>query len=602
MRSLRRARLRHKVEAHRSRLRVVAAAQRGIFADGVDADRVLLSVATWALAIADCDVAIIAIPDGNELVYRSVVGGDSVVVGSRVPIAETHTGRCLVTNLPIVFADPDAGGSSLAVPLLSADPAIPVGVLQVNSTRPRAFDNDDVVALTVVAQIARKALTESAVLAELQTSEARYRTLVDHLPETAVMVFDTDLRLEMVAGPGTRTWRYAERNVTPGLLLEQIVSPGELALLRPHYQAALDGAGSRLDYRSVLGLDLEVDAAPMVDSDGEIRHVLVMVADVTARKAVDRALRIAEQHYRTAFDAAPVGMAQQSLTGEFQSVNRALCELIGYTPEELIGLSHEAVTDPGGHEQASATLRSMIDDDLGTWSSDGQLIHSDGHKVWVNQSTIVVRDLHGAPTHLLSHYLDITDRKQLDSQLRHLAEHDPLTGLHNRRSFEVELGLLAASIVRNGPSGALLVLDLDHFKLVNDTLGHSAGDELIVSLADVLRRRLRSTDVIARLGGDEFAVLLASTTAEHAQLVANGLLEAIREEVRVVSNGVPRRLTTSIGIALFDRPGLDPAAVLINADLTMFEAKAAGGDRFAIHRSNGQALRPLSRTSTSPVS
>ena len=237
----------------------------------------------------------------------------------------------------------------------------------------------------------------------------------------------------------------------------------------------------------------------------------------------------------------------------------------------------------------------MIASDQGIWSGEGRLVHASGRVVWVNQSTIVVRDIDGNPSHFLSHYLDITDRKELDSQLKHLAEHDPLTGLYNRRSFEIELDQLAGSIVRNGRTGALLVLDLDNFKHVNDTLGHSAGDELIVSLANVLRRRLRSTDVIARLGGDEFAVLLANTTPEQAQRVAGGLLEAIRDEVRVLSDNIPRRLTTSIGIALFDRPGLDATVVLINADLTMFEAKAAGGDRFAIYRSDEVAANLIAR-------
>ena len=504
--------LRREVAALRTRLDVVAAAQRGIFADGVDADRLFLSIATWALAIVDCDGAFIAVHDGGELVYRSVVGGRAEMLGARLPINTTTTGRAFVTNLPVVSTDADNAGSSVSVPLLSADHSTPVGVLQVNSSRPNAFDNDDVVALTVIAQIARKALTESAVLAALQTSETRYRALVDHLPETAVMIFDRDLVLEMAAGPGTRTWRYTERNVVPGRGLNQFMSVDEVAVVGPHYRSALDGTPSTLTYHSAtLGIDFEVDTVPMPDPDGTIKHALVMVSDVTERRAADEALRIAEQHYRSAFDSAPVGMAQMSVTGVFTAVNHALCEMLGYSTEQLVGQSFTAITKPDGHDRISKTLASMIADDNGIWSSEGRLVHASGRVVWVAQSTIVVRDIAGSPSHFLAHYLDITDRKQFDSQLKHLAEHDPLTGLLNRRSFERELEQLASSIVRNGRSAALLVLDLDHFKQVNDTLGHSAGDELIVSLADVLKRRLRSTDVVARLGGDEFAVIQTGT-------------------------------------------------------------------------------------------
>ena len=173
-----------------------------------------------------------------------------------MPVTGTPAGRCLLTNVPVRSADQPGGGSYLAVPLLSADRAVPVGVLQVVSTKRDAFDDDDVAALTVIAQIARKALTESAVQAALHASEARYRALVDHLPETAVMIFDADMRLEMAAGPGARTWRYEERNVVAGRLLDEFMSVDDSAVLqaplpirartalRPHSSSTLPGSTS----------------------------------------------------------------------------------------------------------------------------------------------------------------------------------------------------------------------------------------------------------------------------------------------------------------------------------------------------------------------
>ena len=399
-------------------------------------------------------------------------------------------------------------------------------------------------------------------------------------------MFDSDLVLESVAGPGARNWRYSERNVIAGWRLSEMMPPDVLAVLQPHYQAALDGHAGTLEYHSNrTGLDFTIDAAPMADASGDISHVLVMISDVTGRRADEEKLRVADQHYRTAFDAAPVGMAHINLNGYFEIVNHALCELVGRTPEQLCAMRYESIVHPDAHARIIETLQNMIEFETPTWTSEGRLIHADGAVVWVSQSTTVVRDSVGTPTHFLAHYQDITDRKQFDSQLRHMAEHDPLTGLQNRRSFERELDSQAASVMCNGPTGALLALDLDNFKQVNDTLGHGAGDEMIVSLADVLRQQLRATDVIARLGGDEFAVILPNTSPVQAQRVAGVLLESIRNHFTARCEDLPRRLTTSIGIAFFDRPGLVGSDVMMHADLTMFEAKEAGGDRYAVHTS-----------------
>ena len=155
-------------------------------------------------------------------------------------------------------------------------------------------------------------------------------------------------------------------------------------------------------------------------------------------------------------------------------------------------------------------------------------------------STTVVRDDGGCPLYFLSHFLDITDRKQFESELQHLADHDSLTGLANRRSFEATLARRVASGGRHRQGGALLVLDLDHFKQINETLGHLAGDELIVSLASLLRRHLRSTEVIGRLGGDEFAVMLPYATREQAERAAS-LIDAVRAESTMLGGTQRRR-------------------------------------------------------------
>ena len=179
-------------------------------------------------------------------------------------------------------------------------------------------------------------------------------------------------------------------------------------------------------------------------------------------------------------------------------------------------------------------------------------------------------------------FRDITSQKRSERELEHLANHDGLTGLLNRRCFEHELADTIAQVRRYGGAAAALILDVDNFKYVNDTLGHGAGDELIKSVARLLSRRLRGTDVIARLGGDEFAVLLRATDAETAQRVATDLLTEIRHHT-VAVGGQRVSMTASIGVALLEDGGTDASQLLADADLAMYEAKRGGRDGVSVY-------------------
>jgi diguanylate cyclase (GGDEF)-like protein len=176
---------------------------------------------------------------------------------------------------------------------------------------------------------------------------------------------------------------------------------------------------------------------------------------------------------------------------------------------------------------------------------------------------------------------DLRSLRATTSALRHLADHDPLTGLPNRRRFEQELARHLAHVRRYGPEGAALVLDLDCFKPVNDTFGHAAGDRLLARVAQVLRERLRATDIVARLGGDEFAVLLPRVDGAGAAAVARSLVETVRREALTDETRV---VTISIGVVAFDgHAATVPEGVMAAADIAMYDAKAAGGDGWAFY-------------------
>jgi diguanylate cyclase (GGDEF)-like protein len=218
--------------------------------------------------------------------------------------------------------------------------------------------------------------------------------------------------------------------------------------------------------------------------------------------------------------------------------------------------------------------------------------HARGHHLWVLATVSLVRDDLGEPPYLITQVQDISERKELAERLEYQVDHDFLTRLSNRRRFEQELAREARRASRYGSGGALLLIDLDHFKDVNDAFGHKAGDDLLKEVAGALRLRMRQTDGLARVGGDEFAVLLPQNGAEEARIVAAGIVDTLRQRAAVVGARTIH-VTASVGVALFD--GLRAPEILAHADLAMYEAKAAGANRFAMYRAERHLGKPRSR-------
>lgn len=281
--------------------------------------------------------------------------------------------------------------------------------------------------------------------------------------------------------------------------------------------------------------------------------------------------------FRVAFEHAPIGMAILSADGRLTRANPALCRILGRGAHELHDLMSKDLTHPDDLARNDDHFRELIAGRADSFQIEKRYRHSQGHYVWVSFSASPVRDHQGAIRYFIVQVQDVSERKKAEVELEHVADHDWLTGLLNRRGFQRRLEGHIARARAGGPAAALMILDLDDFKYVNDTLGHHAGDRLITTVASILRTRLRECDLLARLGGDEFAVLLPDCGGPSAVAVADELLRTLRA-TPTIPDARAHRLTASVGVAELDGSHADADAALAQADLAMYVAKEAGRD------------------------
>lgn len=300
--------------------------------------------------------------------------------------------------------------------------------------------------------------------------------------------------------------------------------------------------------------------------DGTPRHTVGQIIDRTALLEASAAADAAQVRFSAIFDASPIGKAVIARDGTVERVNPAFAVLVGPA------VQGRPVAELFDAADAADVRRALVEGG----PVDAVPLGSDR-----------ILEVHAAPLpgntqSVIVQVLDVTEERAQEEVLRELADHDPLTGLLNRRRLDEEVTAALAESARTGRPGALLLLDMDGFKLINDTLGHAAGDDLIRSSALVLRGLVRRTDTAARLGGDEFAVLLRDTALPQAIAVADAIAAGLHH--RVTTPQGPAPVSASLGIAPFGgEEGLTCDELLARADAAMYDAKRAGGDRSAVY-------------------
>jgi diguanylate cyclase (GGDEF)-like protein/PAS domain S-box-containing protein len=320
------------------------------------------------------------------------------------------------------------------------------------------------------------------------------------------------------------------------------------------------------------------------ETDDTAARVRVEAAEREAAQSARHVIELqeSERRFHSAFSHAAIGMALVSTEGHVLQVNTALCTLLGHAEGEVVGREFNAFLDMADVSVLSQQLKRVVVQDIETASVELRCRHALGHEVWVSMHCGFFSDRASSAPCLILQAQDITARRDAEARLHHIAYHDSLTSLANRVRFGQ---CLAQAVERCGTDRrrnfALMYLDFDRFKLINDTLGHSVGDEFLVAVAQRIQKQVRPSDTVGRLGGDEFAILIEDLESEQlAVMMAERLQDSLRKPYSV--GGTEVNSSASIGITFSSIGYTTPGDVLRDADIAMYRAKAGGRARYAV--------------------
>ncbi|MBI5006131.1 MAG: bacteriohemerythrin [Nitrosomonadales bacterium] len=296
-----------------------------------------------------------------------------------------------------------------------------------------------------------------------------------------------------------------------------------------------------------------------------------------------------EKRFRTVFEHTSLPMVRNSLNGEFIEVNEAWCHMFGYSCEEVLArhLSWQQVTHPEDLDPGSRLVKSLLAGEIADFKVEKRYIRKDGRVLWGLLQVTLVRDEKGAPEYFISAIQDITERKQSEQQISFMAYHDKLTGLPNRALLFDRLSQAMSQAKRDGKYVALMFVDLDGFKAINDEHGHEAGDAVLKMSAQRFLACVRAVDTVARFGGDEFAIILGNLDApEQAQGVAEKIVQAFGQSMGL-ADGSECTVGASVGISIYPNHGSAMDNLMTAADRAMYESKRSGKNTYTFFRDAG---------------
>jgi len=448
--------------------------------------------------------------------------------------------------------------------------------------------------LLAVSSISRDISDRKATEHALVESERHYRLLADTATDLVTRVSPVS-GLTLYVSPSVTSvlgWAPEDLVGTPfRALVHPDSSPSEVESVmadgdRPHESIV------QLRCRDGSWLWCETSSRTMVEPNTGEPEIRSSIRDISARVAVQDALAASEERFRVTQLNAPIGMALVGMDGRWLQVNPALCELVGRTEEDLLSLTFQEITHPDDLDDDLVKMEQVVRGDIRSYEREKRYIRSDGRIVWVLLSASLVRS-GGEPQYFISQNIDISPRRRVEEQLGVaaaelvalnlelglLSRTDPLTGAFNRRHLDDSLAAVCRAAQRHDEPVAVLMIDIDNFKQVNDRHGHGTGDDVLRIVTRRLEDALRGEDTLGRWGGEEFLVVMPRTDQAGAVIVAERLRSCVADEGVTAGDGDALPITVSIGVSSATRS--TPDLLIAGADRALYAAKAAGRNRVA---------------------
>lgn len=422
----------------------------------------------------------------------------------------------------------------------------------------------------------------------LAAREEWLATLVDEAP-IGIFELDPEGACRFVNSTFCELAGVSGLDAVVGFTWLDLVHPDDRSLAIAQRSLASETAGGRgripirLVRRGGVEVPTEVGVAALLDATGAVTGWLGTVTDVTDRERLEEARRKANELFVAAFDHAPVGLfllSTDEMHPRLIKANTAAHEMTGMTTDEISRLDADAVTHPDDVEQLWAGRRALLAGEIDRHQMELRQRYREADEWrWFTMTRSIVRDSAGRAEYMINQMHDITERVETENEHYRLAVTDDLTGLSNRRHFDDRLANMHARLLRSNTSLGVVYLDLDHFKEVNDTLGHAAGDRVLIEVATTIRESVRPGDTVARLGGDEFAVLAEHERETDVHDMAERLQAAIRIQVPLPT-APGHCVTASIGVVSRRAADTSPAELLRLSDEAMYRAKRSGRARW----------------------
>jgi diguanylate cyclase (GGDEF)-like protein/PAS domain S-box-containing protein len=463
---------------------------------------------------------------------------------------------------------------------------------------------DDLEFFIALCDVVAAAVHNAVLHEQRRVAEQRYRVLVENLP--AVTYVDAAYTGEPVyVSPQVETLIGIPRDEWMAGFAgwEQRVHPDDQESVARYVETLRTGDPYSANYR-MTGVDgrtrwFRDDAMAVRDDAGEPYFIQGVIFDVTAQKEAEAALMVSEKRFREMLENVRLAAVVCDADGRVTFCNDYLAELSGWTDGDVTGLRWSEAFGAPEERDLDESLAERIRGGTIRAHHESPFLTRHGERRLFSWNNTLLRDPDGAIVGTASIGEDITDRRRAEEELQRLAYHDPLTGLPNRILFSEHLRVALTRAERADRGVAVLYVDLDDFKLVNDSFGHGAGDELLCEVATRLRAATRATDVVARQGGDEFLILIADVepgpggsvvdVVEVARRVAEQVRESLQLPLMVADTEI--YTSASLGISLYPLDAGDAESLLKHADIAMYKAKDSGRDGYQLFSSSGHDPR-----------